>query len=552
MYYEYFGLKESPFSIAPDPRYLYMSEQHREALAHLVYGFSSDGGFVLLTGEVGTGKTTVCRCLLDQVPENSAIAFILNPKLTVEELLATVCDEFGIMYQENSSIKIFIDLINNFLFESHAQGRKTVLIIDEAQNLSPDVLEQLRLLTNLETSHQKLLQIILLGQPELRDKLAQPELRQLSQRIIARYHLGSLSRQEIGAYLSHRLAVAGSREQLFSEGTINHLYKLTGGVPRLINVICDRSLLGTYTRGEKQVSKSIMKSAALEIFGQPGNDEYQRKKSAYTWVLPLIIVCAVGVVLASTYYKKTPLQKTTLSDDSVLNSDEVYMYKPAAVKDLLPDDSMQDEVLKWPGDQPVEQSETLAFQSLFRQWDAEYRAEQKGHPCDHALTLGLHCSYRSGNLRSIMYLNRPAVLRLYDKQGQMFFGTLTGLINDRAYITIGTDDLVVPVKSIEDLWFGDYLLLWKAPPHYKSSIFPGNKNPAVPWLAQQLAIIEGRSAPPDTGMTYTQALVNRVKNFQRSEGLKPDGVVGMQTFLRINSITGTSFPSLVPKNGEGS
>ncbi len=249
MYYEYFGLKESPFSIAPDPRYLYMSEQHREALAHLVYGFSSDGGFVLLTGEVGTGKTTVCRCLLDQVPENSAIAFILNPKLTVEELLATVCDEFGIMYQENSSIKIFIDLINNFLFESHAQGRKTVLIIDEAQNLSSDVLEQLRLLTNLETSHQKLLQIILLGQPELRDKLAQPELRQLSQRIIARYHLGSLSRREIGAYLSHRLAVAGSRDQLFPEGTINHLYKLTGGVPRLINVICDRSLLGSYTRG---------------------------------------------------------------------------------------------------------------------------------------------------------------------------------------------------------------------------------------------------------------------------------------------------------------
>src|SRR4030067_2403998 len=203
MYNDYFGLKETPFSIAPDPRYLYMSEQHREAMAHLIYGFNSDGGFVLLTGEIGTGKTTICRCLLEQMHKNSSIAFIINPKLTVEELLATICDEFGIKYPEgNTSIKVFVDLINAFLLDANAKGYKCLLIIDEAQNLNADVLEQLRLLTNLETNQHKLLQIILLGQPELRDKLSQPELQQLGQRVIATPHLGPLSKKDDTAYVN--------------------------------------------------------------------------------------------------------------------------------------------------------------------------------------------------------------------------------------------------------------------------------------------------------------------------------------------------------------
>jgi general secretion pathway protein A len=203
MYREYFELKELPFSIAPDPRYLFMSNQHREALAHLVYGINSDGGFILLTGEVGTGKSTVCRCLLEKIPQNFNIALVLNPKLTVEELLATICDELCIDYPKgNTSIKVFVDYINAYLLDAHAKGRKTVLIIEEAQNLSIDVLEQVRLLTNLETNQRKLLQIIMLGQPELKGMLSRPELRQLSQRITARYHLGSLSKQEASAYVN--------------------------------------------------------------------------------------------------------------------------------------------------------------------------------------------------------------------------------------------------------------------------------------------------------------------------------------------------------------
>ena len=224
MYNEYFGLKDTPFSIAPDPRFLYMSDQHREALAHLLYGMNSEGGFVLLTGEVGTGKTTVCRCLLDQIPSNSTVAFIFNPKLTVEELLATICDEFRIKYSDGTaSIKVFVDLINNYLLKSHSDGRKAVLIIDEAQNLSSDVLEQLRLLTNLETNKCKLLQIILIGQPELKEKLEKQELRQLSQRIIARCHLDSLPKEDVEAYVAHRLSIAGLQKQIFPKSTITKL-----------------------------------------------------------------------------------------------------------------------------------------------------------------------------------------------------------------------------------------------------------------------------------------------------------------------------------------
>src|SRR4030042_2941610 len=229
MYKEYFGLKELPFSIAPDPRYLYMSDKHREALAHLVYGINSDGGCVLLTGEVGTGKTTICRCLLEQIPENCDIAFILNPKLTVEELLATVCHELGISCPEgNTSIKVFVDRINAYLLDAHARGRKTVLIIEEAQNLNTEVLEQVRLLTNLETNQRKLMQIIMLGQPEFREMLSRPELRQLAQRVTARYHLGSLSKKEVAAYVNHRLVVAGTHSKLFPDSTSGKLYRLSG------------------------------------------------------------------------------------------------------------------------------------------------------------------------------------------------------------------------------------------------------------------------------------------------------------------------------------
>ncbi len=305
MYKDHFGLTETPFSIAPNPRYLYMSEFHREALAHLLYGIESDGGFVLLTGEVGTGKTTVCRCLLEQLPDTIDAALILNPKLTSQELLATLCDEFGISYPERAiGIKIFVDMINAHLLDSYAKGRKSILIIDEAQNLSSDVLEQIRLLTNLETNEHKLLQIIMLGQPELREKLEHPELKQLAQRITARYHLGPLSRNDIPAYIAHRLQVAGAQRTLFSSSTIKALYRFSGGIPRLINIVCDRALLGAFVKGQEHVDSAVLSSAAREVFGRDEKHAWQKKMLQWSVIAFLLLGTIFAFVGVSTMRPK--------------------------------------------------------------------------------------------------------------------------------------------------------------------------------------------------------------------------------------------------------
>ena len=300
MYNAYFGFKEAPFSIAPDPRYLYMTRQHREALAHLVYGLNSEGGCILLTGEVGTGKTTVCRCLLEQIPEDANIALVFNPKVTAMELLETICDELKTDYPiSNNTAKTYIDSINRFLIEANARNEKTVLIIDEAQNLDSTVLEQLRLLTNLETNQRKLLQIIILGQPELLDILSRKEMRQLSQRITARFHLNALSRTEVKGYISHRLAVAGQNTQLFPDQTIKQLYRLSKGIPRLINILCDRALLGTYVQSRTSVDTATLSTAAREVFGelQTSNSKFNlgswQQLSAVAAVFLLVAILVV-------------------------------------------------------------------------------------------------------------------------------------------------------------------------------------------------------------------------------------------------------------------
>ena len=313
MYQSYFGLAEAPFSIAPDPRYLYMSQRHQEALAHLLYGVNGEGGFVLLTGEVGAGKTTVCRCLLEQIPESCDVAYIFNPKLTVAELLSTICVEFGIACPPgNTSIKVFVDCINAYLLDAHARGRHTVLIIDEAQNLSADVLEQMRLLTNLETNQRKLLQIILLGQPELATMLARPELRQLAQRIVARYHLGPLTKQEVAAYVRHRLEVSGTQRQLFPAALMGRLYRLSGGVPRIINVLCDRALLGAYVQGKERVDRATLAQAAREVLHRPMS-QIRTRLLTFLAGLALLAGGALAIMAAVMAYQQTQPDSKTLA-----------------------------------------------------------------------------------------------------------------------------------------------------------------------------------------------------------------------------------------------
>jgi len=288
VYKKFFGITTKPFSIAPDPHFLYMSEGHREALAHLRYGLN-EGGFVLLTGEIGAGKTTVCRCLLEQAPAETNIAFILNPKLSSLELLATICDELGLDSPPASGLKALVDRLNSYLLAAHAQGQRTVLIIDEAQNLSYEVLEQIRLLTNLETNQQRLLQVILLGQPELQEILAQPELRQLAQRIAARHHLGPLTQGETVAYVLHRLTVAGMEPSVFTKPAIDEIFLVSCGIPRMINLICDRALLGAFSKGVRRVDRTIARQAAEQVFGT-------KNTATLTLISPWIIVGIMAVV----------------------------------------------------------------------------------------------------------------------------------------------------------------------------------------------------------------------------------------------------------------
>ncbi|MEJ6475680.1 ExeA family protein [Pseudoalteromonas piscicida] len=265
MYLRYFGLTEKPFSIAPNPEFLFLSERHKEALAHLTYGLGDAGGFVLLTGEVGTGKTTVTRSMLAQLPESTQVAFILNPSLSELELLATICDELDIEYDaNNATLKSLTDVIKHRLLVNHQSGGHTMLIIDEAQHLAPEVLEQLRLLTNLETDHKKLLQIVLVGQPELQHLLQRNELRQLAQRITARYHLLPLSESQVFAYIQHRLQKAGCQQALFHHDAVAYVHQVTAGIPRLINLLADRCLLGAYSASQTQVTKAIAIQAAKE------------------------------------------------------------------------------------------------------------------------------------------------------------------------------------------------------------------------------------------------------------------------------------------------
>ena len=294
MYLEFYGLKEPPFSITPDPRYVFLSERHRNALAHLLYGIGKggSGGFVQLTGEVGTGKTTLCRLLLEQLPENTRVALVLNPKLSPVELLETICEELKLdLVDRRGSLKGLVDTLNAYLLDAYAQGLRVVLIVDEAQNLSTDALEQIRLLTNLETPTQKLLQIILLGQPELRDKLNDTELRQLAQRITARYHLTPLRYEESVEYLRHRSAVAGASAFPFEDSALRRLHALSGGVPRLLNVLGERALLAGYVHARPRVDAALVDMAATEVL--PPDARQGRGWRILGWCL---LLAGVGVL----------------------------------------------------------------------------------------------------------------------------------------------------------------------------------------------------------------------------------------------------------------
>lgn len=534
MYQQYFGLAEAPFSIAPDPRYLFLSQRHQEALAHLLYGVGGDGGFVLLTGEVGAGKTTVCRCLLQQIPESCDVAYVFNPKLTVEELLSTICVEFGIDCPPgNASIKVFVDCINAYLLEAHAKGRHTVLIIDEAQNLSADVLEQMRLLTNLETNERKLLQIILLGQPELAQMLERPELRQLSQRIVARYHLGPLSKSEVAAYVRHRLEISGAQRPLFPAALMGRMYRLSGGVPRVINVLCDRALLGTFVQGKERVDRKTLAQSAREVF---------HRVPRRSLVRPLL--AALGVVLFGALALRW--YQLELSDAGAAVTPPPSSASAAPAKAATPAPKLAD-ALEWPADQPLADSRALAYTALLRAWGADY---QGGDLCKQAQTLDLRCRSARGGLDELRELNRPAVLELHDAQKRQFSALLSALDGNSASFNMGAQTQKVGVGALAAQWSGQYTLLWRMPPQVHENIRRGEHGAAVAWLARELALAQGRKPEAGEDAQFDETLLQQVKQFQLEQGLIPDGLVGTRTLMRLTGVADKTAPRLTRRQAE--
>ena len=555
MYAPFFGLKHEPFSIAPDPRYLFMSERHREALAHLLYGVNSGGGFVLLSGEIGAGKTTVCRCFLEQIPRRCNVAYIFNPKLTVLELLESVCQEFGIPHPElgrgesRATVKDYLDPINNFLLKTHAVGQNNVLIIDEAQMLSADVLEQLRLLTNLETNDRKLLQIILIGQPELRDMLARPELEQLAQRVIARYHLDAMTETETEAYIRHRLAVAGMKSTMpFDAKAIRRVHQLSRGVPRRINLLCDRALLGAYADGKGQVDRDIVDKAAAEVFGSrateaaPAGPRIARPVWMGLSVLGAVALAAV-VALVVDATRRTPLVSAQARPASAASA--AAPGAASAASAAASASPAQPPAFLTAADLPnrfksLTRNENDAWRELAVEWKL---ALDDGDACAAAQRAQVQC-FRSpsSNLALIRQLDRPGILMLHDANDRPVYALLTGLTEQSATLRVAGVSQTISLVSLARLWRGDFATLWRSPPGYTGRTVDASSGPVAAWLTTQLAGLRGQ--PPTADETGDAGWRARISAFQLAQGLKPDGLAGPTTFMQLNRASGVDEPRL--------
>ena len=547
MYHNFFGLSEQAFSIAVNPRYLYMSDQHREALAHLLYGIQI-GGFVLLTGEVGTGKTTIIRCLLEQMPDNTDIAIILNPMASAPELLSTICDELGVRYiVDGWSTKDLTDALHHFLLENHRKGRKTVLLIDEAQLLKPTVMEQIRLLTNLETTTEKLLQIILVGQPELKKLLARPSLRQLSQRITARFHLEALSLAETHAYIAHRLRIAGMPDNRnpFTDPIVKRIHTFSGGIPRLINIICERILLGAYGKNRTVIDNEIFEQAALEVSGTKAHLTTPSRLPVVQekWFYALAGVAATSLLIGiiwllipasstapvSEAVAAVPVASSSAAESSATASadEQASSVIESSATQSASSTAAKEDIVFWTRD------EDRAHQALLA-----YLGADAGTACAKSGEEGYACETTSMTTwNELRELNRPAILTLVTADRKLAYVLVIGLGEENALLLRDGTEFTVLWSRIAELWNDELTYVWFRPAGFDTPLMNGQRGPAVNWLADQFARLDRQESPLARNI-YNEKLKKRVELFQESQGIKPDGIVGAQTLRRLNEVLG--------------
>jgi len=536
MYTSFFGLAEKPFAITPDPRYLYLSERHAEALAHLLYGINESGGFIQLTGEVGTGKTTVVRTLLSRVPHHADVAVILNPRVTPVEFLLTICEELGlgIADADRDSVKQMVDALNRRLLSAHAEGRRIIVLVDEAQNLSIDVLEQVRLLTNLETPTQKLLQIILIGQPELRELLDRTDLRQLAQRITGRYHLRPLSREETKGYVRHRLRVAGATQEIFTPGALVELHRLSLGIPRVINVACDRALLGAYTQETKRITASLVRQAAGEVYGRRFFPTW------LGWVIgSLGVVAIAGTLFLGWQFWRH--QSPVLSASRALKSASTHatVSKPAIVPPpaapalASPPPPKLASVNALLQANEANTTDAAAFRRLLALWGTALADDRD--PCGQAAKAGLACLDQRGSWNQVKILNRPAILTLTDDRGQRHRVVLSSLDDKTATLDLGEHNEKVSIDDLSRDWFGEFTVVWKPKTSRTRLLSLGMQGDEVRWLRRSLNALGGVASDPEHADVYDQELAIAVQNFQREHRLNVDGIAGVQTQVVLDT-----------------
>ncbi len=563
VYLQFFGLSEAPFAITPDPSFVYLSHAHRDALAHLLHGVGQggSGGFVQLTGEVGTGKTTMCRCLLEQLPEKTQVALILNPLMTPREMLATICEELGIDTGgiANSS-KGLVDALNAYLLEKHAQGWRIVVMIDEAQNLSPEALEQVRLLTNLETAKHKLLQMVLLGQPELRNLLQRQDLRQLAQRVTARYHLAPLGQDETAAYVKHRLEVAGAERYPFNAPALRALHHRSGGVPRLINIIADRALAAGYAAEKPVIGTRLVHAAADEVL--PG--ERQVRVNRWPWVVAAASSAALVIVTVVMYGwpfsaspPGSPTEPAALSgpvskadnggtaEAAVGATAEISQQAASLPATRAAAESSLDTETSPPANLDeswlAEQS-ALAWHGLATLWNDVGQSEAIRIACLEQGKTGFGCLTDEGNWSRIGRLGLPVVLVLLGDQPQYLL--LRGMHGSQVLVGSGESPRWVPQTLIEDRWLGRYLVAWPQAAGWPAQIRRGASGEAVE-IVMELA---GQAAVPWTGgRQFDGQFEAWLKAFQSRHGLEPDGIVGPETLLHLMAPT-ISSPRLAARH----